>query len=343
MKTLASVVWLFALALLGGGAKGQAAEVSAKRDPKATKAPAATDAYDKAALQALTWRSIGPFRGGRSVAATGVESQPMTYYFGGTGGGVFKTTNGGADWKPVTDGQLGTGSVGALAVAESDPNVVYVGMGEACLRGNLSHGDGVYKSVDAGKTWTSTRPQGHPAHRGRGRAPANADLVYVAALGHAFGPNQERGVFRSRDGGKSWDKVHYVDENTGAVDLAMDPSNPRVLFAGMYQVRRSPWGFDSGGPGSGLYKSTDGGDTWKKVEGEGLPKGVWGKVGRERLRAQPEPRLRHRGGRRGRGVPLRTTGARPGRRRTTSASSASGPGTTPTSTPTPRTPTWSTS
>ena len=272
-------VWLLALALAGGVAKGQAAEVSAKADPKAAKVPAATDAYDKAALQALTWRSIGPYRGGRSVAAVGVESQPLTYYFGGTGGGVFKTTNGGADWKPVTDGQIGTGSVGALAVAESDPNVVYVGMGEACLRGNLSHGDGVYKSVDAGKTWSNV---GLKDTRHIGAVvvhPANPDLVYVAALGHAFGPNQERGVFRSRDGGKTWEKVHYVDENTGAVDLAMDPSNPRVLFAGMYQVRRSPWGFDSGGPGSGLYKSMDGGDTWKKLEGEGLPKGVWGKIG----------------------------------------------------------------
>ncbi len=278
MKTPASVVWLLALAVLGGVPKNLPGQAATKPDSKAAKAAAAAPAYDKTALQALSWRSIGPYRGGRSVAAVGVESQPMTYYFGGTGGGVFKTTNGGADWKPVTDGQLGTGSVGALAVAESDPNVVYVGMGEACLRGNLSHGDGVYKSVDAGKTWTKVGLE-DTRHIGAVVVhPTNPDLVYVAALGHAFGANKDRGVFRSKDGGKTWEKVHFVDENTGAVDLAMDPSNPRVLFAGMYQVRRSPWGFDSGGPGSGLYKSTDGGDTWKKVEGEGLPKGPWGKM-----------------------------------------------------------------
>ncbi len=254
-----------------------------------TPAPAGpAPAFDKSALQALTWRSIGPYRGGRSVAAAGVESQPNVYYFGATGGGVFKTTNGGVDWKPVTDGQVGTGSVGAIAVAESDPNVVYVGMGEACLRGNLSHGDGVYKSVDAGKTWTrvgleETRHVGAVVVH-----PANADLVYVAAVGHAFGPNPQRGVFRSRDGGGNWERVLFVDENTGAVALAMDPSNPRVLFAGMYQVRRTPWGFDSGGPGSGLWKSTDGGDTWKKIEGGGLPKGVWGRVDVSVSGANPE-------------------------------------------------------
>ena len=269
-----------AAALLAGF--GQAEE--AKKAETSTKAPAAkvaapADEFDKAAIGALNWRSIGPYRGGRSVAVAGVSSQPSTYYFGGTGGGVFKTTNGGADWKPVTDGQIATGSVGAIAVAESDPNVVYVGMGEACLRGNLSRGDGVYKSVDAGKTWANVGLK-DTQHIGAVVVhPQNPDLVYVAALGHAFGPNKDRGVFRSRDGGKTWEKVHYVDENTGAVDLAMDPSNPRVLFAGMYQIRRSPWGFDSGGPGSGLFKSTDGGDTWKKLEGEGLPKGVWGKIG----------------------------------------------------------------
>jgi photosystem II stability/assembly factor-like uncharacterized protein len=242
-------------------------------------AAASADEYDKPALAGLSWRGIGPYRGGRSVAVAGVEGQPLTYYFGGTGGGVFKTTNGGAEWKPVTDGQIGTGSVGAIAVAESDPNVVYVGMGEACLRGNLSRGDGVYKTTDAGKTWTKVGLE-DTQHIGAVVVhPTNPDLVYVAAVGHAFGPNKERGVFRSRDGGKSWEKVLYVDESTGAVDLAMDPSNPRVLFAGMYQVRRRPWSFESGGPGSGLHKSVDGGDTWKKLEGEGLPKGVWGRIG----------------------------------------------------------------
>jgi photosystem II stability/assembly factor-like uncharacterized protein len=243
--------------------------------PSPTPSPAAGDPR----IAGLVWRNIGPHRGGRSVAAVGVPGQPFVYYFGGTGGGVWKTTDAGITWKPVTDGQLGTGSVGALAVAESDPNVVYVGMGESCIRGNVSHGDGVYKSVDAGKTW---RHVGLRDTRQIGRVrvhPKNADLVYVAALGHAFGPNRERGVFRSKDGGATWQNVLFVNDKTGAVDLVLDPTNPRVLYAGFWQVVRLPWGFESGGPGSALYKSTDGGDTWEKLTGEGLPKkGVWGRV-----------------------------------------------------------------
>ena len=274
-------VWLGCLTIAAFTTATTAAPSPQKASTEKKPAPdaATADTYDKAALQALTWRSIGPYRGGRSVAVTGVPSQPMTYYFGGTGGGVFKSTNGGADWKPVTDGQVGTGSVGAIAVAEADPNVVYVGMGEACLRGNLSRGDGVYRSTDAGKTWAHVGLKETQHIGALAVHPRDPDLVYVAALGHAFGPNPERGVFRSRDGGKTWDKVHYVDENTGAVDLAMDPTNPRVLFAAFYQVRRTPWSFDSGGPGSGLWKSVDGGDTWKKIEGEGLPKTPWGRIG----------------------------------------------------------------
>ena len=244
--------------------------------PSPTPSPAAADAR----AAGLVWRSIGPHRGGRSVAVAGVPGQPLLYYFGGTGGGVWKTTDAGITWKPVTDGQLGTGSVGALAVAESDPNVVYVGMGESCIRGNVSHGDGVYKSLDAGKTW---RHVGLRDTRQIGRVrvhPKNADLVYVAALGHAFGPNKERGLFRSRDGGATWQNVLFVDEKTGAVDLALDPTNPRVMYAGFWQTVRLPWGYESGGPGSALYKSTDGGDTWEKLTGEGLPnKGVWGRIG----------------------------------------------------------------
>jgi photosystem II stability/assembly factor-like uncharacterized protein len=227
----------------------------------------------------LVWRNIGPHRGGRSVAVAGVPGRPLVYYFGGTGGGVFKTTDAGITWKPVTDGQLGTGSVGAIAVADSDPNVVYVGMGESCIRGNVSHGDGVYKSVDAGKTW---RHVGLRDTRQIGRVrvhPRDADLVYVAALGHAFGPNKERGVFRSKDGGATWQNVLFVDDKTGAVDLVLDPTNPRVLYAGFWQVVRLPWAFESGGPGSALYKSTDGGDTWQKLTGEGLPKGLLGRIG----------------------------------------------------------------
>ena len=243
--------------------------------PPGSSAPAADER-----LAGLAWRNIGPFRGGRSVAVAGVPGQPFVYYFGGTGGGVWKTTDAGITWKPITDGQLGTGSVGAIAVAESDPNVVYVGMGESCIRGNVSHGDGVYKSVDAGQTW---RHVGLRDTRQIGRVrvhPRDPDLVYVAALGHAFGPNRERGVFRSKDGGATWHNVLFVDEKTGAVDLVLDPTNPRVLYAGFWQVVRLPWGFESGGPGSALYKSTDGGDTWQKLNGEGLPKkGPWGRIG----------------------------------------------------------------
>ena len=240
-------------------------------------------------IEGLEWRNIGPSRGGRVVAVAGVPGQPNVYYFGGTGGGVWKTTDAGSNWSPVSDGQLATGSVGALAVADSDPNVVYVGMGEGCLRGNVSHGDGVYRSTDAGRTWTH-RGLRETEQIGRVRVhPKNPDLVYVAAIGHTFGPNKERGVFRSSNGGQTWDKILFVDENTGAADLSMDPGNPRVLYAGFWQVRRSPWGFESGGPGSSLWKSTDGGDTWKKLTGEGLPsKGVWGRIGVAVSPARPD-------------------------------------------------------
>lgn len=242
----------------------------------ATPLPAAEDA----ALQALSWRNVGPARGGRSVAVAGVPGQPLVYYFGGTGGGVWKTTDAGSSWRNVTDGWLGTGSVGAVAVAPSDPNVVYVGMGESCVRGNVSHGDGVYRSTDGGKTWSHLGLR-DTQQIGRVRVhPQDPDTAWVAALGHTFGPNAERGVFRTKDGGKTWSKVLFVDDRTGVVDLALDPTNPRVLYAASWQVRRLPWGFESGGPGSAIYKSTDGGDSWKKLAGEGLPsKGVWGRIG----------------------------------------------------------------
>ncbi len=253
----------------------------AQAKPAATaKPPASADAFDKKAYQALEWRAIGPFRGGRSVAVAGVPGQPRTFYFGATGGGVFKTTDGGINWTPVTDGQIATGSVGAIEVAASDPNVIYVGMGEGCIRGNVSHGDGVYKSVDAGKTWKHVGLK-ETEQIGRVRVhPQNPDLVYVAALGHTFGPNKERGVFRSKDGGKSWEKVLYVDEKTGAIDLAMDATNPRVLYAAFWQAYRTPWSLESGGPGSSLWKTVDGGDNWTKITHENLPKkSVWGRSG----------------------------------------------------------------
>ena len=254
--------------------------VSALTPPAAAagESKTSTHGYDEKFLSALSWRCIGPPRGGRATACAGVASDPMTYYLGATGGGVWKTANAGLTWEPVSDGFFKTGSVGAIAVAKSDPNVVYVGMGEACVRGNFSHGDGVYKTIDAGKTWRNiglddTRQIGcirvHPA---------NPDLVYVAALGHIFGANEQRGVFRSQDGGATWENVLYVNDETGAVDLAMDPVNPRVLYAAFWQVNRTPWALESGGPGSGLYKSTDGGDTWNELT-SGLPKGTKGKIG----------------------------------------------------------------
>ena len=256
---------------------------------KAKAAPAVPPPSAEAKLiEGLTWRSIGPYRGGRVTAVAGVKGEPQVYYMGATGGGVWKTTNGGMSWSPLSDGQLKTGSVGALAVAPSDPNVVYAGMGESCIRGNVSHGDGVYRTTDAGKTWTHVGLR-ETMQIGRIRVhPQDPDVVYVAALGHSFGPNAERGVFRSKDGGKSWSKVLFVSDETGAVDLAMDAANPRVLYAAFWQAQRTPWSLDSGGPESALYKTTDGGDSWKKLDGKGLPKGPWGRIGVSVSPARPE-------------------------------------------------------
>ena len=240
---------------------------------------AAVDPYDQHQLAGLEWRSVGPYRGGRVVAVAGVPGQRNVYYFGGTGGGIWKSTDSGNSWRNMSDGQLGTGSVGAVAVAASDPNVVYAGMGEGCIRGNVSHGDGVYRSNDGGLTWKNV---GLRDSRQIGRIrvdPHDADVAYVAALGHTFGANHERGVFRTRDGGATWKCVLFVNDSTGAVDLSMDPRNPRILYATTWQAHRTPWSLESGGAGSGLWKTTDGGDTWKRLTGEGLPKGPWGRLG----------------------------------------------------------------
>ena len=230
-------------------------------------------------LKNFQYRLIGPFRGGRVGAVTGVPSQPNVYYFGATGGGVWKSTDGGENWANVSDGYFKYGSVGAIAVADSDPNVVYVGMGEETVRGNVSRGDGVYKSVDGGKSW---KPVGLADTQQISRIridPKDPNVVYVAAIGHIWGPNAERGVFRSRDGGKTWQKILYKDENTGAAEIAFEPGNPNTLYATTWQVRRQPWRFDSGGPGSGIWKSTDGGDTWADIShNRGLPSGVFGNV-----------------------------------------------------------------
>ncbi|MFW6140582.1 MAG: VPS10 domain-containing protein [Acidobacteriota bacterium] len=235
---------------------------------------------DPSAYKAMQWRCIGPYRGGRVTAVAGIPSQPYTYYFGACGGGVWKTEDGGLSWEPISDGYFKTGSVGAVAVSEYDPNVVYVGMGEAPIRGNVSHGNGMYKSVDGGKTWKHIG-LGDTYQISRVRIhPRNPDLVYVAALGHVYGPNMQRGVFRSKDGGETWEKILYVSDKAGAIDLILDPFNPRVIYAAFWSAHRTPYSLVSGGPGSGLYKSTDSGNTWEELHRKpGMPQGVLGKIG----------------------------------------------------------------
>ncbi len=236
-------------------------------------------AQDASLLKNLKYREVGPFRGGRADAVTGIAGQPDVYYFGSCGSGVWKTADGGETWSPVSDGFFG-GSVGAVAVAPSDPAVVYAGTGEETVRGNVSPGNGMWKSTDAGKTWTHIGLE-DSEQIGRVRVhPSNPDLVYVAAMGHAFGPNDMRGVYRSKDGGKTWERILFVNRDAGAVDLAMDPTNPRILYASTWRFRRGAYFFDSGGEGSALWKSTDGGDTWKELSrNKGMPKGTLGIIG----------------------------------------------------------------
>ncbi len=220
----------------------------------------------------LKYRNIGPFRGGRSVTGTGVVGDPLTYYMGTTGGGLWKTNDGGQRWKNISDGFFKTGSVGAVAVSESNPNIVYCGMGEHAVRGVMtSYGDGVYKSVDAGKTWTKIGLESTQHISRITIHPTNQDVVFVAAQGALFGPNKERGVYKSEDGGKTWKNVLFVNDLTGAVELSMDMNLPNILYAAMWEHQRKPWKVISGGEGSGLYKSTDSGETWMKIH-EGLPK-----------------------------------------------------------------------
>jgi photosystem II stability/assembly factor-like uncharacterized protein len=234
--------------------------------------------YDQNLFKEMKWRLVGPFRGGRVLAVTGVPGEPDLVYFGAVAGGVWRSIDDGAKWTPLFDSEP-ISSVGAIAVAESDHNVIYVGTGEACIRGNISYGDGVYKSTDRGKTWKNiglrdTRHIGALIVH-----PKNPDIMFVAALGHAYGPNAERGIFRTTDGGKSWQKVVYKDERTGGIDVVFDPNNSNILYAALWQVLRTPWSLNSGGPGSGLYKSSDGGATWKRLEGHGLPEGILGRIG----------------------------------------------------------------
>ncbi len=253
-------------------------------------APQPAAAKDAGPLKLLQYRLIGPFRGGRSTAVTGVASQPQVYYFGGTGGGVWKTTDGGVNWEPITDGSIfGTGSVGAIGLSDADPNIIYVGMGESPIRGNVSHGDGVYKSMDAGKTWKRVGLEDTRQIARIRVHPRNPDIVYVAAQGHVWAANEQRGVFRSKDGGKTWEKVLSRGDKAGACDLVMDATNPNVLYAGFWEVYRKPWTLESGGPGSGIFKSTDGGDTWTEMtRNAGLPRGMIGIVGITVSPANPE-------------------------------------------------------
>ena len=288
------LVLLGALTILAGGAAW--AQTKPGRQSKAvdptqtTPAPAVNSGDKKPSVEeestkpedklfkGMKYRLIGPFRGGRSLTAAGIPGDPTTYYFGATGGGVWKSTDGAQTWSPIFDKE-GSGDIGSIAVANSDHNTIYVGTGEACIRGNISHGDGVYKSQDGGKSWKNV---GLKDSRAIGKVivnPTNPDIVFVAALGHPYGPNTERGIFRTTDGGKTWEKVLYKDENTGGIDVAFDPHNPNVLFAALWQARRTSWNMSDGGPGSGLYRSGDGGSTWKRLEEHGLPKGPYGRIG----------------------------------------------------------------
>jgi photosystem II stability/assembly factor-like uncharacterized protein len=259
----------------------KAAQSAQAAQPAATESdPGAAEGSkpEEKAFKGMKYRMIGPFRGGRSLTAAGIPGDPTTYYFGATGGGVWKSTDGAMTWSPVFDKE-GSAAIGSIAVAGSNHNVVYVGTGEACIRGNISHGDGVYKSLDGGKTWKN---MGLRDSRAIGKVivnPTNPDIVFVAALGHPYGANTERGIFRTTDGGKTWEKVLYKDENTGGIDVAFDPHNPNILFGALWQARRTSWSMTSGGPGSGIYRSTDGGSTWKHIEEHGLPKGPYGKIG----------------------------------------------------------------
>ncbi|MDB4884570.1 MAG: repeat-containing glycosyl hydrolase [Gemmatimonadetes bacterium] len=264
-----------------------AAPLHAQQRTAAATAPVAdsTRAIARSAFPSLRWRNIGPFRGGRTVAVTGSYVDPRVFYFGAVNGGVWKTTNGGQSWRNISDFRVKGGapeisSVGAIAVAPSDPNVLYVGTGESGLREDLTYGNGVYRSTDGGETWEH-RGLDDTQQIGAIRVhPSNPDIAYVAAIGHAFGPNRQRGVYRTTDGGRSWTQSLFVNDTTGAIDLAMDPTNPRILYAAMWHLRRFPWGMTSGGGRSGLWKSTDGGDSWADISANsGLPQTALGRIG----------------------------------------------------------------
>ena len=245
--------------------------------------------YDDSHFQNLEWRNIGPKRGGRSLSSMGSPSRPNEYYFGATGGGLWKTTDSGNTWLPVTDGQISSSSIGAVAVSETNPDIIYIGGGETQLRGSITQGDGVYKSTDAGKTWKHMGLKDTQAISRIRIHPTNPNIVYVAALGHPYGDNEERGIFRSKNGGKTWQKILYKSPKAGAADLVIDRTNPKVIYASLWQVYRKAWKMWGGGPFSGIYKSTDGGDTWKELtSNKGMPKGPIGKIGMAVSPADPQ-------------------------------------------------------
>ncbi|MEM6702515.1 MAG: glycosyl hydrolase [Acidobacteriota bacterium] len=230
------------------------------------------------ALVGFDFQSLGFSRGGRSTAVSGVLGDPLTYYFGGTGGGVWKTSDAGNNWTNITDGYMGVGAIGSIAVADSDPNVIYVGTGSTAPRGNISNGDGIYVSTDAGKTWRHSGLK-DGGQIGKIRVhPTNPDVAWAAVLGNIFGPNEERGIYRTQDGGKTWEKILYLNERTGFVDISIDATNPRILYAAAWRAERKPWTLISGGEVGGMWKTTDGGDNWTKLE-KGLPDGLIGKIG----------------------------------------------------------------
>ena len=256
------------------------AQTPPRAGPAAPAPQAAAPLYPASTFAGLSFRNIGPNRGGRSIAAAGSAQRPREYYFGATGGGLWKTVNGGLSWLPVTDGQLRSASVGAVAVAPSNPDTVYIGMGETELRGNIQQGDGVYRSANGGRTWTHVGLAETEAIARVRVHPSNAAIVYVAAFGHPYEKHRERGVYRSIDAGRTWDKVLYRGDSVGAIDLSIDQKNPRVVFAAFWQAYRRPWKLSSGGAGSGLFKSVDGGDSWVEItRNPGLPRGLMGKIG----------------------------------------------------------------
>src|SRR3989441_4989700 len=245
-------------------------------------------AFDPALFRELAWRNIGPFRGGRTKAAIGIPSQPSVFYIGVCNGGVWKTNDYGRTWTPIFDDQP-TGSIGAIAVAPSNPEVIYVGSGEGLQRPDLSTGDGIYKSVDAGRTWKHLGLRDGQQIPQIAVDPKDPGRLFVAVLGHPYGPNEERGIFRSTDGGETFQRVLYKDPDTGAADVVIDPANPAVVYAALWESRQAPW--ENGqfsGPGSGLYKSVDGGTTWKRLT-KGLPDYARDGLGRIRIGNAPSP------------------------------------------------------